>query len=408
VLRFEASPSSELTLGHLRVALINALTAQQRREGFLLRITDHDPAASTFDPQPFLDKCLHYDQRQHQSENLRRYRHLASTLLQAGNAYVCTCDPDTPCQGACPDRTPQEIETLHRQKHPYSIRIVAPTAPIMFADAVQGAVTVLPEEIGSFWILDPDGTPSECFAAAVDDMLSGITLILRENSQRPQAAREIHIRTLLGFTETIDYGHIAPLSGAVPTVRALFEEGILPDAMITYLLSIGQTPPQPHFTLSDAAAWFDLAALAKTPAPCDPLALRAHNRRHLERMDDKALSGLYQFADADIGRLVKLYLDDAATLSELDRYIRPIFAPKPCDGENAQTLKTLSSLILSAPPFKTFEPFYAHIQNQSGFDDATLQPLLRQLLTGTTQGPALHEVYPHLKSYITEVARCQP
>ncbi len=405
-LRFEAPTSSELTLNDLRLALINALIARQRGEGFLLRMTDRNPEASSTDVKVLLDKCLRYDQ--HQSENLRRYRHLTATLLKAGNAYACTCDPTGPCDGTCLHRTPEELERLYRDKRPHAIRIVAPTSPITFDDMLLGDVTVSPDTIGAFLLIDPDGIPSASLASAVDDMLSGITTVLRDETQRDQTVREIHLRSLLGFTEAIRYGHIGPLGGDVPKVRALFEEGFLPGALISYLLAIGQTPPESPLTFSDAVAWFDLSVLAKARATYDRETLRACNRRHLKQMDDKALSGLYTFADADIGRLIKLYLDEAATLQELDRLILPIFAPKPCEGKDVETLRALSSLIISAPAFKHFEPFYAHIQSEIDLDDATLYPLLKHLLTGTTHGPALQEVYPHLKSYITEVARCQP
>ena len=408
MLRFEAPASSELTLNDLRLALLNALVARQQGGEFLLRIADRNPEASAFDPQPLLDKCLLHDRLQHQSENLRRYRQLSTTLLKSGHAYVCTCDPAAPCEGACPNRTAEEVETLHHEKRLYTIRITAPKAPVTFDDTVQGEIAIPSESIGSFVLLDSMSIPTACFAAAVDDMLSGISMVIRDTTHSLQTAREIHIRTLLGFTEAIAYAHIAPLTGEIPTVRALFEEGVLPDAMIAYLLSIGQMPPETMFTFSDAAAWFDLTLLKEANTPYDPQALRACNRRHLQQMDDKALSGLYRFADADIGRLIKLYLDEASTLNELDQRILPIFAPKPCDGEDAEMLRTLSEHILSAPYFKTYEAFYTHLQTQSGLEDAVLYPLLERLLTGAAHAPALDDVYTYLKSYITEVTRCQP
>ncbi len=406
--RFEAPTSTELTLNDLRFALINALIARQRGGDFLLRIADRDPGASAFDPQPLLDKCLLHDRLQHQSENLRRYRHLATTLLQSNHAYACTCDPAGSCDESCPKRTLDEVERLYREKLPYTLRVVAPDAPVTFDDIVRGDATVTPETIGSFPILLPGGIPSACFSSAVDDMLGGVTTVIRDTAQHDQTAREIYLRTLLGFTETIAYGHITPLTGDVPTLRGAFEAGFLPDALIAYLLSVGQTPPEPYCTLADAVKWYDLSSLGGAPTPYDPQALRADNRHALARMDDKALSGLYRFADADIGRLIRCYLDAAPTLAELDRCIHPILAAKPCVGEDAEALRPLSALIISAPPFATFEGWYAYLQNHTGLDGATLHPRLAYLLTGTTQGPAVSTLYPHLKSYLTEVARCQP
>ncbi len=418
MLRFAASPSRDLHLGDLRIALINALVARQRGEGFILRITDRDPKALAEDQehaiQPILEKFIRHDQVFHQSESLHRYRQLAVSLVERDNAFVCTCSPETPdnetyaCNGACQNHTPEERARIYKEKRPYAIRVIRPDAPVVFDDVLTGTITTHPDTIGDPLLLRTDGVPSRAFAGAVDDMLGGISTVIRDEAERLRTAQEIHIRSQLGYTEAILYAHLPPLSGELPAIKTLFEEGFLPDAILNYLLTLGQTPPAKIFTFPDAITWFDLQHLSTAPTVYDPEALRELNREHLRRMDDKALSSLYKFADADIGRLIKLYLDEAPTLRELDARIPPIFAPKPCDGEHGETMHTLASLIASAPPFADFDTFEAYLIDQTGFPGDSLLIPLRRILTGAEDGPALSDLYPFIRSYITEVARCQP
>jgi glutamyl-tRNA synthetase len=134
--------------------------------------------------------------------------------------------------------------------------------------------------------------------------------------------------------------------------------------------------------------------------------LRFLNREQLYRMDYKAISGLYGFADTSIGQLIKLYLQEASTLSELDTRIKPFFTSKPCDGDWGEEMHTIAHLIPNAPFFEAFNDFKAYIMGETGLKEKQLSKPLRLILTGTEHGPELDEVYPLIRSYITEVARC--
>jgi glutamyl-tRNA synthetase len=134
--------------------------------------------------------------------------------------------------------------------------------------------------------------------------------------------------------------------------------------------------------------------------------LRFLNREHIRRMDDKAASALYGFADAPIGKLVKLYLAEASTLRELDARIQPIFAPKPCEGTWGESMKRLAALVPDMPIFKTLDEFKAYLTEQTGLEQEQLCPPLRLLLTGAENGPDLREIYPLIQSYLLEVAQC--
>jgi glutamyl-tRNA synthetase len=190
------------------------------------------------------------------------------------------------------------------------------------------------------------------------------------------------------------------------SLKWLFEEGFVPDAILNYLLLLGNSKvaPKEIFTLPEAIEWFDLTKISKSPAKFDIDKLRFINREHLRMMDDRQLSTLFGFADADIGKLAKLYLEEASTIKELERKILPIFKPKDFTGEWGKEMKILSDLIFDAPAFDEFDAFKIHIMKESGFEGKNFFKPLRYLLTGAGNGPETSDIYPLIKSYILEVA----
>jgi glutamyl-tRNA synthetase len=121
-------------------------------------------------------------------------------------------------------------------------------------------------------------------------------------------------------------------------------------------------------------------------------------------MDDKQLSTLFGFADADIGKLAKIYLEEVSTTKELEAKIRPIFSPKDFSGEWGEQMTIMAKIIAEAPMMKEFDEFKSYIMKESGLKGENFFKPLRYLLTGVGNGPELSEVYPLIKSYLLEVA----
>ena len=161
-------------------------------------------------------------------------------------------------------------------------------------------------------------------------------------------------------------------------------------------------------TLPDALQWFDLNRLSGTAEPFDIDRLRALNSTHLQRMEAKALSRLFGFADADIGRLLKLYLPEAGTINALDSIIQTLFAPKELREPWAKEMQQIAILIQEAPMLDQFDDFRAYLEAHSELEGEKLLTPLRLLMTGATEGPELDKIYPLIKPYITEIARYTP
>ena len=427
MLRFAQSPTGDMHIGELRIAILSYLVALQRKEPFTIRIDDTDKASNIegkdTEIMQILEKfALIHESVFHQSEHLHMHQTLAIKLLEENKAFVCTCtaeeleaDKKTAknnkityhYSGHCENKDKVEHAKLKESNTPFVLRLKKPTEPIINHDLIKGNISTAPNAVDAFVILHSDGTPTENFASACDDMLSGITMIIREDDHLLDTAKQIHIKEQLGFDAEILYAHIPIVSNCddISSVKWLFEHGYIPDAIINYLLLLGNAnTPKEIFTLPEAIQWFDIKSLSKTAAKFDSDKLRFINRKHLEMMDDKQLSTLFGFADADIGKLAKLYLEEVSTTKELEVKIKSIFSPKDFSAEWGEQMTVMAKLIADAPMMKEFDKFKTYIMQKSGFKEENFFKPLRYLLTGADNGPELSEVYPLIKSYLLEVA----
>ena len=413
MLRFAQSPTNDMSTGDLRIAILNYLVSRQRNEGFTVRIDDADKEKMTegkdTEIMQILEKfALVHETVFHQSEHLHMHQTLAVKLLEEAKAFVCTCNKEQEhCSGHCENRDISEYAKLKESGEPFVLRIKKPTEAIVCHDLIKGEIGTTPDEVGDFVILRQDASVTHDFASACDDMLCGVTCIIQEDKNLTAAAKQKHIKTVLGYAEETTYAHLPTLPDDHDTfsLKWLFEEGFLPDAIINYLLLLANPDaPQEIFTLPEAIEWFKVENIPNTAVMFDIEKLRFINREHLKNMDNKTLSALFGFADAEIGRLAKLYLEEASTLKELTRPIEAIFGSKNFEGRWTKQMRTMERLIQEAPMFHHYNDFEAYLLKKSGLTGQEFSKTLRVLLTGAECGPELSAVYPLIKPYILEIA----
>ena len=424
MLRFATSPTGDMHIGTLRVAILNYLIAQQRKESFIIRIEDTDKERNIegkdTEIMQILEKfALKHESVFHQSEHLHMHQTLAIRLLEEGKAFVCTCTAEQleadRYSGKCFDVDKTEHAKLKESGIPFVIRIKKPTEAIIYHDLIKGNSTTTANEVDSFVILRTDGTPTYNFACACDDMISGVDFIISGEDNLSHTAKQIHIKKQLGFDQETIYAHLPILlntSGLkmlkqddTSLVKWLFGEGFIPDAIINYLLLLGNSKaPEEIFTLPEAIEWFNIENISKSESIFDIDKLRFINAEHLKRMDDRQLSTLFGFADADIGKLAKLYLEEASTIKELIAKIKPIFAAKDFEGEWGDQMRKMEMLVQNAPMINDFDAFKSYMMKESGLKGENFLTPLRLLLTGAQYGPELSDIYPLIKPYLLEVA----
>lgn len=428
MVRFAPSPTGDMHIGNLRVAVINHLLGRQRSEPFLVRIEDTDTERNIEGKDREILELLRFfgldsDQQVYQSENLRFHREFAERLLKEGKAFRCECSEEAleakreaakmqgipyRYDGACADKNITDAETV--------VRLAKPESAVSFTDHIKGELRFEPDDIDSFVILRKDATPTYNFACAVDDMLYDISIVVRGEDHVSNTPKQIHIRNALGYDKAIEYAHLPIILNETgkkmskrdeaSSVQWLLEEGFLPQAILNYLLLIGSgsAAPEERFTPEEAQQWFAIDKLSKAPAKFDLDKLRFLNREHLKQLDEEQLALFIGYKGADFGKLAKIYLEEASTLMELKSKIDAVFSIKPKEGEFAEPVEQVLAVWESCAA-SDFETFKACIAEKTGLKGKKLFKSLRILLTGAEHGPELSDVYALIYDKLKEVIR---
>ena len=432
MLRFAPSPTGDMHIGNLRVALFNYIVSKQRGEDLIVRIEDTDKERNIEGKDQEILAILalfniEYSQVVHQSQNFRFHSAMALQLLHEKKAFSCFCSPnwldkkreeskeakkayryDDACRNL-------PAELVIDNANPFTIRINRPDDTITVKDHIKGDVSFEPDAVDSFIIMRQDKTPMYNFACAVDDMLSDISIIIRGEDHMSNTPKQDHIRTSLNYDKKIEYAHLPIILNDdgkkmskrddASSVKWLLEEGYLPEAIANYLILMGNKPPCEIFTTQEAIEWFDLNKISKSPARFDLDMLKHVNKEHLKALDAKELSRYVGFADEEIGELARLYLEEAGTTKELKSKIAPIFQPRIVPEEFKEQTALMAQTIKNAPHFEEYEDFKNYVMSESGLKGKNYFKPIRILFTNSEHGPDVAEIYKYIKNYLGEIVK---
>ena len=148
-----------------------------------------------------------------QSERHEYYRVALERLQKAGVLYPCACSRQEIADSArAVDGTTQYPGTCRSGLKPgraaRALRLRTDTAPIIFADAIQGVVRqVLEKDIGDFVLRRADGIVAYQLAVVVDDSDQGISHVVRGADLLYSTPRQIYLQRLLRLP-TPAYMHV--------------------------------------------------------------------------------------------------------------------------------------------------------------------------------------------------------
>ncbi|NOQ31542.1 MAG: glutamate--tRNA ligase [Helicobacteraceae bacterium] len=432
MLRFAPSPTGDMHIGNLRVAIFNYLVSLQRDEPLTIRIEDTDKERNIEGKdKEILDILglfgIEYINVTHQSENLKHHRAMTLQLLQEKKAFNCFCTSavldqkrEASIEAKKPFRYDDSCTNLPAEltidnMNPFTVRIKKPQSDTEVIDLIKGNITFKADDVDSFIIMRQDKYPTYNFACAVDDMISDISLVIRGEDHVSNTPKQMLVRSALGYNKKVEYAHLPIILNNdgkkmskrddASSVKWLLEEGFIPSAIINYLILIGNKVPNEIFTMNEAKEWFDLTKISRAPAKFDMTKLRFINHEHLKMMDSKELSRFVGFADEEIGELAKLFLEEASTLKELRQKIGAVFASKDVADEYKEGVAKLSEVIKNAPFFSEYDEFKKHIMSESGLKGKNLFKPLRIVLSGSENGPDLSALYGHIKNYLGEIVK---
>jgi len=432
MLRFAPSPTEDMHIGDLRVALFNYIISKQRNEELVVRMQESEekPTIEGKDKE-FLDILglfgIDHSNVVYQSENLRYHRMMAIQLLHDKKAFSCFCTPaELEVKRALAEKSNKTFvyddtcshlraDMVIDNENPFTIRLQRPETPIVIKDLIQGEISFSAEQIDAFVIMRAEKYPTENFASAVDDMISDISLVIRSEAYLNDTPKEIAVRNALGYDKQIAYAHLPFILNTAGEkmsrddegffVKGLLEEGFLPSAIINYLIGLSYETPKEIFTLEEAIEWVDLAKVSKSPEHFDIEKLKAINKKHLLDLDDKELSRYVGFADEAMGKVAKIYLKEVSTLKELRPKIEAIFAAKVIPEALSNEAEIMKKVIIAAPYIEHFDAFNAYIAKETALEGDVLTKTLALLVTGSENSCDMAELYVYLKDFLGEIVK---
>lgn len=433
MLRFAPSPTGDMHIGNLRVAIFNYIVSKQLKEDLIIRIEDTDKERNIEGKDKEILEILNlfsieYKTVFYQSDNLKYHQKMALQLMTQKKAFACFCSDEKleelreesikkgipfRYDGFCENLSDEAVLNVNA---PFTVRLKKPDHNIKFTDLLKGDFDYAPFDIDSFIILRQDKTPTYNYACSVDDMLMDISIVIRGEDHVSNTPKQIHIRDSLGYTKEIKYVHLPIILNAqtgkkmskrddASSVKWLIEQGFLPSAIANYLVLMGNKTPTEIFTLEEAIEWFKIENISKSSAKFDIDKLRFINRKHIENLDDMRLSKILGFADSDIGKLGKLFLEEASTIKEIKEKIEPIFASKTTLVGFENEFKAIKECLQKAAYFDNYEDLKNYIVNETSLKGKNLFKPLRYILTGVENGPNLSDIYPLIKNYLGDIIK---
>ena len=446
VTRFAPSPTGNLHIGSARTALFNWLFAKNTKGKFLLRIEDTDKIRSTkesinkiLDGLKWLD--INWDDKiVYQSLNQQRHRQVAEDLLEKGLAYKCFCSEDDlkkMREEAKILKKPFRYNRTWRDKDAKDapkdinpvIRIKAPIeGESIIDDIIQGSITVSNEEMDDFIIMRSDGTPTYMLSVVVDDYDMNVTHIVRGHDHLTNTFRQNIIYKSMGW-DAPKTAHIPLIHGSDGSkmskrhgaidVEEYKNNGILPDALINYMLRLGWSHGDDEIiSLKNAIKWFKLEKIGKSPAKFDNDKLISVNSHYIKELDNNKiivfLKTYYEKKykikfDKDSTERLNLGLEDIKSrsrdliqLAEMSLFYCskfPISISKKADKYIKKVDKNIFKDLLEALKViennftkQEIEKIIANFLSKKGLKLSDIIQYIRAMITGLDVSPRIYDI----------------
>lgn len=429
--RFAPSPTGNLHVGNAKTALLNYLFAKKNGGVFVLRMEDTDLERSDASYERSIMDDLGWlginpdEGPYRQSERIDIYRSYARELLEAKGAYKCFCTGEELAlarqrslakgeppryNGRCRGLSEEETARFEREGKGYVIRFRSPLRPVSFHDGIRGDLFFPRDHVDDLIILRQDGTPTYNLAVVVDDMLMGITHVIRGGDHISNTPKQIALFEALGG-EPPHYAHHSLLIGAdrkplskrhaATSVIDFRSMGIVSEALVNYLCTMGRSLGREVMDVSELARTFALDSLSGADNIFDMEKLLWFNREYMKSMPLERLleeSGL----SGSQARQVSAVRENASTLEDLRGYMEIFDSAVLKDdaleyltgaaqaGEMGRHVKEL----LGGGRRLSFEELAGELDRPGSLKRKDLFMMLRVFITGRTYGPPLRDVFP--------------
>lgn len=280
--RMAPSPTGELHVGGLAMALKNYAWAKRNHGKFILRIEDTDQTREVEGSETRLKEILKsFDLFWNegpdvggdfgpyvQSERLDIYQKYAQQLIKSGHAYYCFCSKERleevrnhqreqkippKYDGHCRSLTKEMIESNLHAKKSYVVRLKVPKdEELDFSDLLRGNIRFNTNMIDDQVLLKSDGFPTYHLAVVIDDHEMKISHVFRGEEWLSSAPKHVLLYQAFKwelpifahfpiFLDPFGKGKMSKRTGAV-SVEAFLQQGYLPEALLNFLMILGWSP----------------------------------------------------------------------------------------------------------------------------------------------------------------------
>jgi glutamyl-tRNA synthetase len=390
--RMAPSPTGFLHIGGVRTFLFNWLFARQQDGENLLRIENTDTSREVAEATGQIQESLRWigidwdGPVTFQLDTADRARELAHELVEKGHAYED--------EGAIRFRQPRE-------------------GSVGWDDAVRGRIEFQNADLPDLVIVRSDGRPTYNFVSPVDDMLDGITHVIRGDDHVSNTPSQINILSALGADLPV-YAHVPNINGddgrklskrhGAVSVEAFREGGYLPQALMNFLALLGWSYDDKTTLMSrkELIERFSLDRVGSSPATFDYKKLDWMNGVYLRELqpDEYALDLIRWLHEQEIDwpeervrATVPLVQEKIERFGQYPDFVRFLFEDVPTVEGDPRILGAAAARLAQVDPWEAsrIEEALRAVVEELGEKPRQAFAPIRLAVTGSKVSPGLFE-----------------
>jgi glutamyl-tRNA synthetase len=392
--RMAPSPTGFLHIGGVRTFLFNWLFARGRGGECRLRIENTDVSREVAESVEQIQRSLRWlgvdwdGPVTFQLDRMYTCRDLARSLVEKGHAYED--------EGAVRIRMPDEGMTA-------------------WVDGVRGRIEFPHDQLEDVVLVRSDGRPTYNFASPVEDMLDGITHVIRGDDHVSNTPKQIQILQALG-AEIPVYAHAPSLLGpdgrklskrhGAQSIEEFRNAGYVPEALMNFLALLGWSYDDRTTIMSrdELIERFTLERVGSSPATFDYQKLEWMNGVYLRALShdeyaERLVAYLreqgYDWDEELVRRSVPLVQEKIAAFDQYPEYTGFLFRDVQPDGAvlDGDVLGAAAETLASTDPFDaaTIEAALRGMADRLELKPSQAFQPIRVAVTGSTVSPGLFE-----------------
>jgi glutamyl-tRNA synthetase len=234
-------------------------------------------------------------------------------LRETGSVYPCYCTPEELAarreqatkegrppgyDGRCRTLTRAQRSAYEAEGRTFVSRFRMPEGSTTWIDLVRGELTFDHKDLPDFALTRGDGHPLYYLAATVDDVLMGMTHILRGEDLTSATPRQMALYDALDLPRDRfpHFGHLPMIVGddgkplskrhGETAVEGYRRAGFVPEALINYMALLGWSMDGEHelFSVPELIKHFSVERVSRNPARFDVKKLEAINGDKLREL----------------------------------------------------------------------------------------------------------------------------